>query len=58
VQALSNTDGTVPPHSSWAAVHARRRTVHRVAGSVIPFLCVFKLLNYLSSFHGLLYKQC
>jgi len=54
VQALSNTDGTVPPHSSWAAVHARWRMVHRAAGSVIPFLCVFKLLNDLSSFRGIL----
>jgi len=58
VQALINTDGTVPPHSSWAAVHARWRMVHRDVGTVILFLCVFELLNDLSGFHRLLYKQC
>jgi len=56
VQAKIDTDGTVPPHSSWAAVHARWRMVHRCVGTFIPFLCVFKLLNDLSSFHGLLCK--
>jgi len=57
VQALINTDGTAPLHGSWAAVHARWRMVHGCVLPVIPFLCVFKLLNILSSFHGLLYKQ-